>query len=1269
MRWLISSSLRLRWQVLFLAVVVAAIGVVQLGGAQIDVFPEFAPPQVEIQTAAVGNSSQEVEELITAPLEQQLGGIDGVDDMRSKSVSDLSSITLIFGRGTNQERARQLVAERVAQVVPTLPSWAQIPEIIPPVSSTSRVMMIGLRSTEHTQMTLSRVSYWTIRQRLLRVSGVAQVSIWGEQLQQLHVLVDPAKLTANQVTLQEVMDSTGDALDSQVLKYTGGAVIGTGGFVENNAVRLSVRSLDPDMDAAKLARIPVVRGNGATAPVVHLGDVGTVETTYPPMWGNAVVDGQSGVLLVVQKFPGANTLQVTRGIDQALDELKPGLPGITIDRQIFRPASFIQVAIDNLATSLLIGIGLVVLILVAFLMQWRTALISLVSIPLSLVVAASILMSAGITMNVMVIAGFAVAVGVVVDDAIVDTENIVRRLRQNRGERSFRTLFTTVVEGSLEVRSAIIFATVIDVVTIVPVFFLTGLSGAFFRPLVTSYGLAVLASMVVATTVTPAMCLLLLRRPLPTRDPWLLRHLKRGYQKVVGLTMRSLAPALAIVLVALALGAVVVPTLGTSLFPSFKERDFLIIWVTKPGTSMAEETRVVQAGCRDILKVPGVRTCGAHIGQALLADEIFGVSNGEAWVSIAPDADYDKTVAAIQKVVDHYPGAYREMNTYLRERISEVLTGTSQSVVVRISGPDLGVLNTTAATVLDRVGDVPGLVDAHVSIQENVPHIEVQVNGAKAAAVGLKPGDVRRQAAAMIASEEVGDLFQGGRIYGVHVWSLPQFHDSVTALRTMVIDTPNRTQVRLSDVADVRIAPTPSAITREQSSRYIDVAGDLGPGRDLSAVVAEVQSRLGALPLPNGVHIQVQGEADELALAARTMAIYGAAAAVVVLLLLATAYGSFRLAVLQFLTLPMALAGGVAGAWMAGGIVSLGSLVGFLTVFGIAARNGILLISHFQHLERVEGVPFGPELVLRGATDRLAPILMTASATGLALIPLVVQGSIAGHEIEYPMAVVILGGLVTSTLLNLFVLPVLYLRVGRRSPRPRRGLRVAEDQRPDTRLAHMQLTHLGHSAVLVEMAGKRLLIDPGNFSDAWHGLTGLDAILVTHQHPDHVDPEHAPALIEANPQARVLVEPSVVEAVHLPRAEALPAGSSVDLGGVHIKAVGGNHAVIHADIPRIGNVGLVISADGEPTLFHPGDMLDTIPEGIDVLAVPAYGPWAAMKETVDFVRAVGAPQGFIIHEALLSERGYQLVFNRVNAMTKTRLDEHRGGVPWTVTAS
>jgi CzcA family heavy metal efflux pump len=1031
MRWIVGSALRFRYLVVALAAGMMFFGSAQLRHVPVDVFPEFAPPRVQIQTACLGLSAADVEQLVTVPIEDALNGLPNLDEMRSSSVPQLSAIELIFKLGTDLLQARQLVQERLNTVLPTLPTWASPPVMLQPLSATSRVMKIGLSSNSRSLIEMSMISYWTIRARLLRVPGVANVPIWGERLQMLQVQVEPKKLKAHDVSLEEVMETTADALDVGLLQFSSGHVVGTGGFIETPNQRLSIRHVLSIKTPHDLALVPIRTDPGGK--VVRLGDVARVVEDHQPLAGDAVINDGPGLMLIVEKLPWANTLDVTRAVEQALKELQPGLSGINVDPDIFRPASFIETAIHNLADALLLGCLFVILVLAFFLFEWRSALISLVAIPLSLMAAFFVLFVRGTTINTMILAGMVIAVGVVVDDAIIDIENILRRLRQHRAEGSAKPAAQVVLEASLEVRGPIIYATLIIVVAAIPVYFLSGLTGSFFRPLAFSYGLAVLASLVVALTVTPALALLLLRgAPLEKHQYGpLVRWLQRGYTAILGRVVQRPRWAYATVALCILAGLAVTPSLGESLFPQFKERDFLMHWITFPGTSHPEQVRIITQGSRELRQIPGVRSFGSHIGQALLGEEIAGVNFGENWVSIDPKADYDKTLAAIEHTAAGYPGIYTDVQTYLNERIKEVLTGTSEAVVVRIFGPDLAVLRDKAAEVEAALRQIPGIVEAHTDFEVEVPQTDVKVNLAQAKRYGLKPGDVRRAAATVMAGEEVADVFRGGKAYDVQVWSTPETRGSVDDVKDLLLDTPTGAHVRLGDVASVVVEPTPNLIERIGGSRRIDVGANVR-GHDLGSVAREVNRRVAAIQFPRGYNAQVLGEYQERQAAQRHLLVFAVGAAVAVLLLLQASFGSFRLAFLSLLTLPMALVGGVLAAWIAGGVISLGSLVGFFTVMGIAARNGILLINHYQHLEREEGEPWGPGLVLRGARERLSPILMTALATGLAVVPLVAGGQIPGHEIEYPLAVVILGGLLTSTLLNLFVVPSLYLRFARR---------------------------------------------------------------------------------------------------------------------------------------------------------------------------------------------------------------------------------------------
>jgi CzcA family heavy metal efflux pump len=1032
MRWIVRSSLRFRYLVVALGAVLMVFGAGQVRDMPVDVFPEFAPPQVEIQTPSLGLSAAEVEGLVTVPLEDALNGVDGLAEMRSKSVPQLSSIKLIFKPGTDLLRARQLVSERVQTVTPSLPTWSSPPVMLQPLSATSRVMKIGLSSDTHSLIEMSMASYWTIRERLLRVPGVANVTIWGERLQMMQVQADPVRMAQHDVSLDTVMNVTADALDSGLLQFSNGALIGTGGFIDTPNQRLAVNNKQAIVTPADLGKIPIETKNGK---VLRLSDVAVVKEDHQALIGDAVINDGPGLMLVVEKLPWGNTLDVTRGVEEAIDQLRPGLTGYEIDTTIFRPATFVEHSIDNLTRALLLGFLLVILIVFLFLFEWRAALISIVSIPLSLMAAGLVLYLRGETINTMILAGLVIALGALVDDAIIDVENIMRRLRQHRASGSDRSTAAVILEASLEVRGPIVSATLIIVVATAPVFLLEGLTGSFFRPLALSYTLATLASLLVALTVTPALALMLLRGSAQEHhDSPLVRLLRRGYVPLLRGIIRRPRRAYTAALVTLLAGIAVLPLVGQSLLPSFKERDFLMHWVTEPSTSHPEMLRITTAASKELRQIEGVRNFGAHIGQALIADEVVGVNFGENWISVDEDVDYDETLASVQGVVNGYPGLYRDVQTYLKERIREVLTGSKAAIVVRVYGDDLATLHTKAEEIGALMGKVDGVVDEHVELHVDVPQVEVKVNLAAAQKYKIKPGDVRRAAAAWIAGEEVGDLFRAGKAYDVQVWSAPETRNSVSSVRQLLIDKPGGGHVRLGDVADVRVKPTPNVIERTNSSRRIDVIANI-EGQDLGAVVKDIEDELEDVAFAQGYHAELKGEFAEREAAQNRLLLFAGVAALGIFLLLQSSFGSWRLATLTFVTLPMALVGGLLAVFIGDGIISLGALVGFFTVFGIAARNGILMINHFQHLERVEGVAFGSKLVLRGAMERLNPILMTSLATGLALIPLVVAGPIPGQEIEYPLAIVILGGLFTSTLLNLFVVPALYLRFGKRDRR------------------------------------------------------------------------------------------------------------------------------------------------------------------------------------------------------------------------------------------
>jgi CzcA family heavy metal efflux pump len=1036
-RWVVGSSLRSRGLVVVLAAALLFFGFTQLRNVPVDVLPEFSPPMVEVQTEALGLSAAEVEELITVPLEQDLlNGVAWLDTIRSESIPGLSRVELIFEPGTDLLRARQVVTERLTQSA-GLPQVAKPPAMLQPLSSTSRVMMVGLSSKEVSAIRMSVLARWTIRPRLMGVPGVANVAIWGQRERQLQVQADPERLRERGVTLNQLVETTGNALWVSPLTFLEASTPGTGGFIDTPNQRLGIRHVLPIVTPDDLAQVTVdgagPQGNGQP---LRVGDIAKVVEDHQPLIGDAVHGDDPGLLLVIEKFPGANTLEVTKGVEEALAAMAPGLSGIEVDANLFRPATFIETAVDNLTTALLLGALLLLLVFGLFLFDWRRALISVAAVVLSLLAALAVLYLRDATVNAVVLAGLVMALGVIIDDAIVDVDNIARRLRQHRQEGGDRPAAKVIFDAAVEVRSPIAYATVLMVVVVLPVFFLEGLTGAFLPPLVVSYLLAVAASTLVALFVTPALSLMLLSGG--SREPPLARLLQRGYERalapVVHTPGRALAAGAAGLVVVL-LGLAVVPLLSQNLAPTFKDTDLLVRLNSTPGTSHPEMTRVTAQATRELREIPGVRDVGAHVGRAVSSsDQIVSVNSSELWISVDPSADYDGTVDSIREVVGGYAGLDGEVLTYPQKRIDAVLSGADSGLTVRVYGQDLEVLRSKAEEVRQAIASVDGTANQQVQRLVEEPTLEIEVDLAKAQEVGIKPGDVRRAAATMLSGIQVGNLFEEQKVFDVVVWGAPKVRDSLTSIRELMVDVPGGGQVQLGEVASVRVKPALSVIRHENVSRSIDVTASVS-GRGLGSVVSDVEAALGNVQFPLEYHAEVLGNAsDEQAAQQRTLAI-AAIAALLVFLLLQVAFGSWRLATVAFLTLPMALVGGLLAVLATGGVLSLGALVGFVLVLGIAARNLVMLVSHFQHLERDEGETFGPGLVMRGARERLSPILLTAVATAAVLVPLLVLGNVPGQEILQPMAVAVLGGLVTATLLNLFVAPALYLRFGSNAER------------------------------------------------------------------------------------------------------------------------------------------------------------------------------------------------------------------------------------------
>ncbi len=1014
-------ALRMRVLVIGIAIAVFLAGLSAMRTAPLDVFPEFAPPLVEVQTEAPGLSTEEVDGLVSVPLENLFNGLPFLKTIRSKSVLGLSSVVMIFQKGTDILRARQLVQERLQLAQHRLPNVVKPPVLMAPSSSLSRVLKVGLRSETLSQLQLSEQAVWTIRPRLMAVPGVANVAVWGQRDRQFQVLADPQRLRAAMVTL--------DALTRAV---TDAATLEAGGFIDTPNLRLSVNQRTLIASAEDLARTVVEFRQGTP---IRLADVADVREDSPAPIGDAVINDGDGLLLIVEKQPWGNTLEVTRGVEKALQDMTPALPEIHIDSTIFRPATFIELSLDHLKESLWLGCLLVMVVLALFLGDWRTTLISLTAIPLSLAAAVLLLRWRGETINTMILAGLIIALGEVVDDAIIDVENILRRLRQNALDPAPKSRFRVVLEASLEVRSAVVYASLIIVLVFVPVFFLPGLAGTFFQPLALAYILAIVASLAVALTLTPALSLMLLRVPPASahKEAFLARALKRLYRASLPAFISRPWMALFALLTAFSASAWIRRTqLREEFLPHFKERDFLMHWIEKPNTSIEASKRATKALAQDLLQIPGVRNQGAHIGRAEVADEVVGPDFTELWISLDPSAHYEETLAKVQSSVDGFPGLTRDLLTFLRERIKEVLTGASASVVVRIFGPDLEQLRIHAGAVGEALKHIPGVSALKVEPQVLVPQIDIRLRPERAALHGLTPGRIRQAVATLVNGRKLGEVYRDQRVHDVVVWSPPLVRADFGSLRDLLLETPSGGHVLLADVADLEIVPAPNAIKRESASRRIDVTCNVAKGHALGEVVSAVEDRLRTLNFAAGYHPEILGEWAERQAAQRSLLWLSLASVAAIVLLLLADFQCVRSVLLLTLTLPFALIGGILAVTSGGGVLSLGSLVGFVTVLGIAARNGILLLSHYRHLQRDESHPFNADLVLRGSGERLLPILMTAATAALALVPMILKGEVPGNEIERPMALVILGGLATSTWLNLFLLPALFLRFGPR---------------------------------------------------------------------------------------------------------------------------------------------------------------------------------------------------------------------------------------------
>jgi CzcA family heavy metal efflux pump len=1046
MRSVVGWSLRYRGIVLGLAAITLLFGFLKLPSMPRDVLPEFTPPYVEVHTEALGLSADEVEQLITVPLEADLlQGVAFLDEIHSESVAGLSSIVMIFEPGTDIFAARQVVAERLTQAH-ALPHVSKAPEMLQPLSSASRLMMVSMSSSDVPLIDMSVLAKWTVRPRLMGVPGVANVAVWGNRERQLQVRIDPDRMKAAGIQLQHVIEATGNALWVSPLTFLEGSTPGTGGFIDTPNQRLGVQHVFPISTADDLAQVRI-QPEDTGGRVVRLGDVADVVEDHQLLIGDAVVNDGPGLMLVIEKFPNADTVEVTRAVEQALEALRPGLGGIAVDTKVFRPATFIEQAMGNVSLALLAGFLLAAVVLLAFFRDWRAGLIGLVSLPLSLVAALLVLNSLGATLNAIVVAGLVLAIGVIVDDAIVSIDEVLRRGRHPEGTDAGTPAASIILEAALERKRPIVFATLIALSAMAPALFVSGEAGAFLPALIGAYVLAMLASMVVALTLTPALALILLsgtaRNGHQTR---LSRRIHNAYGSLLSRLLRRtrplfLAAAAVTVAVVVVAGAVTAPHLGDSFVPPFKEGDILIRWEGAPGTSRQEMNRIAALAGAELRSIPGVRDVGGHTGRAITSDQIVGTNSGELWVNIDPSADHDATLAAIRDTVAGYPGLSHSVSTYTSDRTTDVLGGDPNDVAIRIYGQEDAIIRQKADEVAKAITGIDGLVDPTVVAPIEEPRLKITVDLEKAGARGVAPGDVRRAAATQVAGIEVGFLFEEQKIFEVVVWGSPEVRNSIDSVRNVIVPTSNG-DVRLGEVADVSIGSGPSIIRREGVFRFIDVVADVR-GRDFGSVMNDVSSRLAAVAFPMEYRAEVLGASLQAQADVSRLIAIVVAAALAIFLFLQAAFGSWRRAFFVYLALPVAMVGAALGAILTGGFFSIGVVAGLFAVFTIAVRSCIVLVDRYQALESAPGAELGPDLILAGARERLSPILITAIVTALAMAPFIVLGGLPGIEILRPMAIVVLGGLATSTLFALFLVPAAYFSSGA-SPEPDAATQLVE---------------------------------------------------------------------------------------------------------------------------------------------------------------------------------------------------------------------------------
>lgn len=1027
---LVRFAIRFPGVIIGLALLVIVYGVYGLFTSNLDVFPEFSPTQLIIQTESPGLSAGLVETQVTQPIENAIAGTVGIASMRSQSIPGLSVVTVIFKEGTDIYRNRQVVAERLATLNTRLPNGI-VPNITPLTSAASTVMGVGLTSKTQSLMQIRSLVDFQLRPHLLAVEGVADVNTFGGDVEQLQVQINPQQMVRYGLSLQDVTVA--------INKASG---VRGAGFIENNNQRIILNTLGQTLTPEQLGNTLLIHRNGQSVP---LSAIGQIKRQAAPSISSAIINGEDGIYLSIQGQLGANTHGVTQKLDAALTEFEPTLQqaGITLHRGLFRPANFIETAIQGVQTDILIGSVLVISVLFLFLFNARTAFISATAIPLSLLTATLVLHQMGIGMNIMVLGGLAIALGEVVDDAIIDTENIFRRLRENRLLASPLSVAQVVYQASMEVRSSVVYATIIVALVFMPLLTLSGVAGKLFSPLGYAYIAAILASLIVALTLTPALCYLLLGYTrLDSEDPPLIKRIKVYYIALLHRVEKHYHWVLAVSALLLAIGIGLLPLFRSQFIPSLHEGHFIMHMTAVPGTSEQESVRIGKQVSEIVRGIKGVKSVAQWVGRAPNGADTFGThySEFEIETGMLSGEEQQRVLEEIREKLGGYDddgeaspgfiGVNFAINTFLTERIEETISGYASSIVINIYGQNLDTLDHDAQIVASTISSIKGASDIQVQSPPGTPEVQIKLNAAKMLHWGVHPTDVLDNVRLAYESLPLNQVYDGNRIIGISLRLAPEYSRQITQIGDLPLFNEEGKLLKLSDVTDISQINGRSKILHAGAKRIQTVTANVQQ-RDIESFTQELRQKLASTRLEGGNYLSITGEAEANIKSRQDLILHSLLAAVGIFLMLYIAFGRLRNLLVTFINLPFALIGGVLAALLTGGWISLGSMVGFVTLFGITLRNSIMLVSHYQHLVDNENMIWGLDTAIRGAAERLPSILMTAMVTALGLLPLAAGSGQPGREIEGPMATIIVGGLVTSTLLNLLILPTIMLHFGR----------------------------------------------------------------------------------------------------------------------------------------------------------------------------------------------------------------------------------------------